>query len=286
MGLFRLSVVDRPHREPAGAVAAIPFRGIDGAQVRAVGQSPVGDQAHVLPDAPEQVGPAAARQGPQREAEELAVRQAQHAGLQPAEHSFGERDLARPIARHLAGKQHMRTVLHQRDEAQLREGAAAPAGAGPTERRSVRRLVGNVEGAAVQAHQTPSPIPRPPGHPIRNRLHHRAMQTVQRLPAKTRARLRDPRLAGHLKRVRRTGQPLNPLQQAAQNLAVGRLHVERKRDYVIHHHRRRKRTPALARPPGIPQNRLHRIKRKRLRDHTQTDVVGDTRTRRESPNST
>ena len=111
------------------------------------------------------------------------------------------------------------------------------------------------------------------------------MQTVQRLPAKTRARLRDPGLAGHLKRVRRTGQPLNPLQQAAQNLAVGRLHVERKRDHVIHHHRRRKRTPAPARPPGIPQDRLHRIKRKRLRDHTQTDVVGDTRTRRESPNS-
>ena len=80
------AVVDRPHREPAGPVAAIPFRAIDGAQVRAVEQSSVGDQAHVLLDAPEQLGPAAARQGPQRETEEPAVRQAQHTGLQPAEH--------------------------------------------------------------------------------------------------------------------------------------------------------------------------------------------------------
>ena len=53
----------------------------------------------------------------------------------------------------------MGTVLHQRHEADLRICARAAAGPGTTERFFIALLVGDIQGTAINADQTPSPKP-------------------------------------------------------------------------------------------------------------------------------
>ena len=52
-------------------------------------------------------------------------------------------------------------------------------------------LVGNIQRAAVETHQTPLPIPCAFRGLHRNRLHYFIVQLPQRLPSQSRARLRD-----------------------------------------------------------------------------------------------
>jgi hypothetical protein len=135
-------------------VPAVPFGRVDAAQPGAVGEHRFPRQTCVLLEPPEEIRAAFARLAPHpeaeelREAEELAIRQTRHAVLQILEHRSGESDFACPITVHPAGEQHMRAVLHQRDEADLRVGGSAAAGPGATERRVVRPLVGDVQRAA------------------------------------------------------------------------------------------------------------------------------------------
>jgi len=66
------AVVDDAHAHAVRLVPPVAFGCIDAAEIRAVGQAPVAGQAHVLLDAPEQIGPARPGRGPEFKAEELA----------------------------------------------------------------------------------------------------------------------------------------------------------------------------------------------------------------------
>jgi hypothetical protein len=138
----------------------------------------------------------------------------------------------------------MRAVLHERDEAKLREGAVPPAGARPAKRRRVVRFIGHIQRAAVQAHQPQSVIPRPFARRTGDRLHHLVMQLAHHFPAQARARLGDPGPTSDLDPDRGTEQPLHTFQQAAQHFAIGGAHVERQGDDVVHYNRRRQITLA------------------------------------------
>jgi len=185
------AVVDDAHLYAVALASPILLGWVDAAQIGAVRQLLLTRKARVLLDPPEQISSGLARLVPKREAEKLPVRQAQHARSQTCQHGLGQGDLTRSIARHLAGEQHVRAVLDQGHKANLRISTAAAAGAGPAEGRVVGRLIGNVQRAAIQADQTPVPIPGPTGRTNRDRLHHRVMQLAHRFPSEPRAGLRN-----------------------------------------------------------------------------------------------
>src|SRR5271156_1562466 len=85
----------------------------------------------------------------------------------------------------------MRAVLHQGDEADLRIGAFAMAGARPAEDSLQRRFVGDVERAAVEADQAPMLEPGALGRGRRDGPHRLVVQTPHGLVAEPRARLRN-----------------------------------------------------------------------------------------------
>ncbi len=61
----------------------------------------------------------------------------------------------------------------------------------------ILRRIGNVPGAAVDAGQTPAPIPRPFGSPMSDRGGQLAIKRPHRFLAKARPGLGDPGLAAH-----------------------------------------------------------------------------------------
>jgi hypothetical protein len=101
----------------------------------------------------------------------------------------------------------MRAVFNQRDEADLRIGAFAVACAGPTERGFQRRLVGDIERAAVEADQSPVLEPRALGRRRRDRPQRLVVQAAHHLVAEPRASLRNTGFSGHLDRRRAAFQP-------------------------------------------------------------------------------
>ena len=114
------TIVNDADQHAVGLVPPVALGWVDMAEIGTVRQSLSASQARVLLDPPEKISPAIARLVPQRETKELTVCQAQHAGLQTCQYRLGQGDLTRPISRHLAGEQHVRAILHQRDEADLR----------------------------------------------------------------------------------------------------------------------------------------------------------------------
>jgi hypothetical protein len=205
-------------------------------------------------------------------AEELPVRQAQHAGPQRRQHAPGQRRLALGVAAEMRAEQHVGAVLHQRHETQLREGALAATGARRAERGAVRPGVGDVQAGAIQAGQPPAAIPRPLAGTGGDRLHQLFVEPPQRRLSQPATRLRDAALAGDLDRLG-APQPAQALQQAAQHLAGARAHVKRQGDRVVDHHRRRQVPLALARLAGLGQDLAYPLGRHRPGDHAETDVV-------------
>jgi len=188
---------------------------------------------------------------------------------------MGQRHLAVRSAAQPGTEQHVRAVFHQRYEAELRERALATARAWIAKAGAVLGRVGHIQAGAVQAHQPPPSIPRPLGGARRHRQHDLLVEPAQRHLAQAAARLRDAALARDLDRVG-APQPAQALQQAAQHLAGAGPHVQRHGDGVVHHHLRRQVALALARPAGLGQNLLHPVRRERLGDHAEADVVADT----------
>ena len=68
-------------------------------------------------------------------------------------HVLAQHEFAGPAARHLAAKQDMRTVLDQRDKTDPWESGFAMTGAGSTKGRVVVRLIGDIQRAAIKAHE-------------------------------------------------------------------------------------------------------------------------------------
>src|ERR1022692_1980500 len=80
----------------------------------------------------------------------------------------------------------------------LRVSAGPPTGRRPSEGFLVVLVVGDLQGAAIQTDRTPMPIPSTLGSLHSDRGDHLVMELLQRFPPQSGARLRNPRLAGHL----------------------------------------------------------------------------------------
>ena len=70
-------------------------------------------------------------------------------------------------------------------------------------------------------------------------------------------------------------QPAHPLQQAAQNLAVGRLGEQHQRHHVVDHQAGRQLTVALALLARLAQHGIDQVPRDRRGQHSQGDIVAD-----------
>ena len=272
------AVCNHPHRHSVRAPPPVPPRRIDAAEVGAVGQAFLAGKHQILLDAPEQIGARGPRLAPQRVAEEIAVGQAQHPLAQVRQHLLGEGDFAAAIGAHAGAEQHLRSRFDQRDESQLRIGATATARSRTPVLGCVALLVGNIEGAAIHAHQTPLPIPGALARSPRDGLDHLIMELPQRGGSQPRPRLGDPRVARHSQLYSRLGQPLQPFQQAPQHFPVGRLHVQGQGDDVVDDHLSGQVALPLAGLARRSENSLNLPRREGLGDHTEADVIADSRT--------
>src|SRR5918993_1758423 len=128
-----------------------------------------------------------------------------------------QRRLAVREAAQAGAEQHVRAVLDQGHEAELREGALAPARLGAPERGTVLPGISDVEAGPVQADEAPLTVPGTLGGARRQRVRQTLVQAAQRRLAQAGAGLRDAALARHPDRLR-TPQPAQSLQKAAQHL--------------------------------------------------------------------
>jgi hypothetical protein len=67
----------------------------------------------------------------------------------------------------------------------------------------------------------------------------------------------------------------SPLQQAAQNLAVGRLGEQHQRHHVVDNQAGRQLTVAPALLAGVRQHGIDQVARHRGGQHSQSDIVAD-----------
>ena len=169
----------------------------------------------------------------------------------------------------------MSPVLDQRDKPNLREGARAATGPGAPKGVRIALLIGDIQSTAVYADQMPTPIPAPRFRRPPHRADHGIMQGLQRFGPQARPGLRDTRPAHHPGACRRVAQPLQAFQQAAQDLAVRRLHVERQSDHVIDHHVRGQVPLTDTLPTRRLQGRVHRGPRDHRVQHPEAEVVRD-----------
>src|SRR3954469_8869520 len=114
---------------------------------------------------------------------------------------MGQCRLALGIAAKVRAEQHVRAILHQRYETQLRESALATAGPRRAECGAVRCGVGHVEAGTIQTDQPPVAIPRPLAGTGSDGAHHFLIKPAQRRFAQTTARLRNAALARYLDRL-------------------------------------------------------------------------------------
>jgi hypothetical protein len=112
------------------------------------------------------------------------------------------------------------------------------------------------------------------------------MKQAERLGFQSATRPRDARVAGHIDASRWIEQPLYTLQQATQHFPRGGLRVQRKGDDVVNDDVSREASFLHAGALGFGKNLTNNFKRKELRNHAETDVVGDPDSRGQRCNST
>ena len=267
------TVVDDADLHAAGLVSSILVGGIDVAQIRSVRQPLLAGQIRVSLDPPEKVGAGGPSQIPHLVAEEISIRQAQHARDQGRQDLLGQRDFADRVGRHLRSEQDMRPVLHQADEADLGIGALALAHARPAEGGVELGLVGRLERAAVETDQSPTLEPGAPGRRRRDGLDRFIVQAPRHFGAQPRARLRNAGFSGRLDRGHGILQPPKAFQQAAQHLSARVIHIERQRDDVINHDMRGQLAVTNARLAGLRQDFMNLGDRERLGDDAKADEI-------------
>jgi hypothetical protein len=104
------------NRHAVSAALVIIIRRLNVTKVQAVGQAFFAGQAKILFNPPKQLGPLNQRLLPKFETKEITIRQAHHFWLQPGQHSFALGQFPRSLVSHLAAKQHVDTVFHQRGD--------------------------------------------------------------------------------------------------------------------------------------------------------------------------
>ena len=177
----------------------------------------------------------------------------------------------------------MRAAFHQRHERILGNALRPRLAFGRPNLASLRGLVGHVQRAPVNAHHAPLPVPGPGLARPGQRAHQALVQALERFIAQARAGLRDGRVAGHAQPPGGLRQPLQAIQQAAQHLAAGRMHMQRQRHGEEHHQVVRQQALADAGPLGLAQHLVNAMHRDGRRDGPQADVVRDPRTSRQAP---
>jgi len=218
-------VLDHTDDNAVAAMALILGDSLDPAEVRAVRQSLLAGQPEVLLDPPQKFSAGCPRLIPKLKSVEVPIGQAQHPLAQGRQDVLRQRDLAGPHSSHLGAKQDVRPVLNQRDEAKLGESTRPPLARRAPEGRLVLPLVGDIQSAAVKAHQAPSAYQAPLVDSTAIGFTSSSCSCRIGFRSKPGTSLRDPRFSSHLHACSGSREPLNGFQEAAQYLAVGRLHV-------------------------------------------------------------
>ena len=114
------------------------------------------------------------------------------------------------------------------------------------------------------------------------RARHPGEQLLERGGPEPRPRLGDRRLVGHRHRRAAHAQPAHPLEQAAQDLAIGSLRIEGQGHDIVDHQPRRQLPLPPTLPASIGQHGIDQQRRNRARQHTQRHVIADPRATRQN----
>ena len=194
--------------------------GVDMTQIGTIGQAFLHRQPQFLADSPQQFRTNAPGLIPELKSVVIPVCKTKHSLLQELNGPLGQSPLPHSVLSYLGAKKHMGPVFHQRHKSQLRKGALAPTDTRPSKSLFVHFFVSHIHCAAIQAYQTPAPVPSAPGFPRSNRPNQLIMQLPQRFHPQSSSSLRDPGFTRNLYPNRRIEQPLNALQQTPQHLTI------------------------------------------------------------------
>jgi len=167
----------------------------------------------------------------------------------------------------------MGAALDQGDETDLRIGAGAPGGGGATELGLDGRVLGDIQGAAVDADDAPLAIPGPRSLWRGNGMDDLIVKALEGLPTEAGAGLGDGRLPGDMQLVRGALQPAEAFHEAAQDLPAGGLGEQSQGDDVIDHHMGRQVAMALACASGFPEHGFHPLGREKPGHHPESDEI-------------
>jgi len=162
------------------------------------------------------------------------IRQAEHARAQFAHQIQRQRRLGDVVASQAHGEKGVRAVFTKADKAQLGKGGLAPTRILAAEMGEVLLGVGHIQSAAVDGKEPPPTIK---GAGLTFLCHgHGALlpERFERGRAQAAARLGDGRLARHVELSGSAApEPLESLDQAAQDLAGGHRHEQAQGDDIV-----------------------------------------------------
>lgn len=281
----RKLVLDPAHPQGTAILRSRVPRRSQLAQVRSIGQALDEREPGVLADPPEEIGSRGGGLLKEVEVGEDPVGHAEHPALEARDDRGGQPDLARGVGAERRGEHHVRARLHEAHQAELGKRRRSPRRARPAERASIGWRIWHAHRGPIETHQAPGAVEGARrgrrGHGVRDPLE----EPLQRGFAEPLAGLGDGRLGGRGDPGAGPREPAHTLEEAAQHLAIGDLHVEGERDRVVDHHVGREVAHALALPPRLGQHRLDLVQRHRSGHRAQTDVLAQPAPGRQSCNA-